>query len=206
MSTDPDDEIVVSGYFPPLRGGGQTGGGGGGGGSGGGGGGGGGQRPPPRWMALDALSDAEEAQITVTAKRAQDQIMAAPNYLNHEYVIGICQTDPGAFIAGKMIEGSLTRSDGEWPSQALYQRQCAAQVHNHTLNGARLPDGTLTPENYERAKRPSEDPGADWDSMDKIIRDGANPLVFRTYIIGPDGVMRKYMYNGPRGVTGPVVP
>lgn len=201
MSSNEDDEIVVTGYFPPLRSGGPTysGGGGGGGGSGG-------QRPPPRWMEMDPLTNEEEAEITVVAKRARDQIKAAPNYLRHEYVIGICQTDPGAFVSGEMVEGTAERSDGKWPTQAKFQRQCVAQVHNHTAVFNLNPDGSFNAEMFESAKRPSEDPDRDRDGMDKIIADGANPLAFRTYIIGPDGIMRKYMYNSPRGVTGPEVP
>jgi len=200
MSSNEDDEIVVTGYFPPLRGGGPTGGGGSGGGKDAG------QRPPPRWMAMDALTDDEEAEIVVVAKRSRDEIKAAPRYPIHEHVIGICQTDPGAFIASEIVEGTMKRSDGKWPAQAKYQRQCVAQVHNHTLLGTLNPDGSFNADNYERAKRPSEEAGYDRDGMDKIIADGANPLAFRTYIIGPDGIMRKYMYNSPRGVTGPEVP
>lgn len=202
MSSNDDDEITVIGYFPPLRGGtGNTIGGGGGGGTGGGGG----QRPPPAWMAMDALNAAEEVRADNKAKEARDQILLAVNQINQEYVIGMCQTDPGAFVLGIMVPGNNEMSQGQWPAVAQSQRQCIAIIHNHTLTSSFNPDGSFNEQNFERAKRPSEEPGRDRDGMDKIIRDGGNPLALRYYIIGPDGILRKYMYNSPRGVTGPVV-
>lgn len=200
-----DGEILVVGngsFFPLLRLGSSVGGGGT---SPGGGDTDTPKTPPRAWGKLDALNPTEEAAADAKATESKNKIQTEPESINKEFASGMCQLDNGKFVLSEPKMGTETTSQPQWPTEAKYQQQCIAIIHNHTLKATFNPDGSFNAENFERAKRPSEEPGRDRDKMKEIVDAGANGLAFRYYIIGPDGLMRKYPYNSPRGVTGPVV-
>lgn len=196
------DEILVIGKLAFIRGTGSPSGSGSGGGTKPGAG---GNIQVRVWLLKNALTEEEEERADKLAKTAKFLIEQQPDHMTTEYVIAIIQLDDGSFILGPIARGDANSATPDYGPNALYIGQIVGLVHNHPLGSMYNNDGTFNSDAFEANKRPSEQADGDRDGMQKIVDAKGNPNALRYYIIGPDGLMRKYPYNSPRGVNQPVM-
>lgn len=85
-------------------------------------------------------------------------------------------------------------------AEVRFQFQIVGVVHNHPLNNT-IVDGQINEAIFQTGLRPSEGPTSDRSLFADMVSNGAHDQVFRSYIIGPDDLIRQYDYYSPLGQT-----